>query len=68
LSTVEDVQDRFAAALKEFAELATEERDTPPFRPEHAVSPTEAATAALAILDAAGMEIFELHMWRSFGR
>jgi len=64
----EGVRRLFAAAVR--AHVATREAgvELPAFLPEDGVTATEAAAAAQALLDAAGLNPFELTMWSRLGR
>lgn len=62
------VQDALAAAIRAYAAKVDEEPELMPFRPEHAITKTEAARAAAGILKAAGIEFFELAIFDAWSR
>lgn len=56
-----------ARAVSEFAQAASEGRAGDPFPPEEVPSPTEVAVTVCAMLEQAGIEVFELGLWRAWG-
>ncbi len=66
-SSPDEIQDRFAQALKDYVEALNDGAAIPPFRKEHDVNSTEAALGASEILNAAEIDLFELQMWRGLG-
>ena len=67
----ETLQDLMAALIHAYVQRV-EARDTdavlPPFRRESAVTATEIVVLVTELMKAADVEIFELGMWRGFGR
>lgn len=68
MSRPDQIQDRLAAALKDYVAQISDGEWIPPFREEHEVTSTEAAKGASEILQAAQIDLFELQMWRGLGR
>ena len=71
--TANRVSRDLAEAVKEYARIVAEavSSGTPPpaaLLEESAVTPTEVMIAVDALLRAAGLEVFEVQIWRSLGR
>lgn len=58
----------FAAAVRAHVAFREAGVELPAFLPDDGVTATEAAAAAQALLDAAGLNPFELTMWCRLGR
>lgn len=54
-------------AVTRYAELAGERPGLAPFAPETGPSPTAVAVTVSAMLEQAGIEVFELGLWRAWG-
>lgn len=67
----ETLQDLMAAVIHAYVRRI-ESRETdelpPPFRPESAVTATEVVVLVTELMKAADVELFELGMWKGFGR
>jgi hypothetical protein len=61
-----ELQRSLAMLVREYARRADENREMPPFPPEHGVTATEAMITVSAILAATNLQLFELGMWQSW--
>jgi len=67
----QELQRLLAAAVKAYARRREDEPELAPFpapSPELEVVASEGLIAASAILDCLGIEVFEVALWRSWGR
>jgi hypothetical protein len=61
------IQRLLTAAVRAYAQRSAVDSSLSPFLREDAPTETEVAITASAMLEAAGIEVFELGLWRAWG-